>query len=763
MRNLSIIISLFFLCMETKAQTIQGKVTDDSNQPVDFATIVLQTIDSVYVASTYTDSLGRFSLQSDLDHYRLIVQHLLYDTYENTFSSSDADTIQLIPNEQILKEVVVKGERPLVKVVEGRLTYDMPQLLEGKVVSNIYESLLQLPGVREQDGGLLLAGANGLSIIINGRPTTMSSEQLMSLLKTMPKEQLANAEVMYSAPPQYHVRGAAINLILAQATSDSPALQGQVNSEYSQYHYGDYMGGASLLYTTPRLATDILYSYNTVGNRNGIDLYSHHLYNGSEHNIEQHNRGNSRQYYHNIRIGNDFNPDDKNKISLVYTTKVEPKRHQEEQSIGTYSNSSNTKEADKPTQMHNVALNYTSGFGMSTGIDYTSFQNQATQHYTEAMQGREDVFEAKSKQDIDRISVYIDQSHPLRNDWKLHYGTKFMYASDQSSQTYQSLTGKDLSGNNSISNQKEYTSNLYGSFNKNYSEKLSFSIALTGEYYQYSDFEEWSLFPSFESTYIASPTHIVQMSISSDKVYPGYWEMISSVGYLNGYMEVHGNPSLRPYKNYNMHCSYILKGKYVFTGYINYNDDYFVQLPYQSPDKLSLIYQTTNFDYKQQVGFNAVVPFKRGNVLSSRFVFSGFYDRVQSSHFHNTSFFNDNVGFFSQLNNTIHISSNPNITMEVTGSYISKSIQGPSEISPLYKLDTSIKWISANNKAELGIKANDIFNSWSPDEWRMNIEGQNIRMHIVPDSRYISVSFTYKFGGYKEKQRKEIDTSRFNK
>ena len=77
--------------------------------------------------------------------------------------------------------------------------------------------LTQLPGVSEQDGGLTLAGAGGVTVILNGKPSTMSTEQLASLLRSTPVERIEKAEVMYSTPPQYHVRGAAINLVLRRS------------------------------------------------------------------------------------------------------------------------------------------------------------------------------------------------------------------------------------------------------------------------------------------------------------------------------------------------------------------------------------------------------------------------------------------------------------------------------------------------------------------------------------------------------------------
>lgn len=64
-----------------------------------------------------------------------------------------------------LDEVVVQGERPLVKVEGSRLTYDMPQLTANKLVTSVYDALKQLPGVMEQNGVLTLAGAGSVSII----------------------------------------------------------------------------------------------------------------------------------------------------------------------------------------------------------------------------------------------------------------------------------------------------------------------------------------------------------------------------------------------------------------------------------------------------------------------------------------------------------------------------------------------------------------------------------------------------------------------
>ena len=98
-----------------------------------------------------------------------------------------------------LPEVMVKGERPVVKAQQGKLVYDMPRLLEQQPVSNAYEALKELPGVMEQEGDLSLGGRE-VSVIINGKVSTMSKEQLKILLESIPVSRLEKAEVMAAAP-----------------------------------------------------------------------------------------------------------------------------------------------------------------------------------------------------------------------------------------------------------------------------------------------------------------------------------------------------------------------------------------------------------------------------------------------------------------------------------------------------------------------------------------------------------------------------------
>ena len=759
-----IISAILSLCINNVyAQKITGVITDRDNNPIEFATIVLQTTDSVFLNSAYTDSVGRFSIKTDTLPVIITIQHLMYETYQKKCNTKAIGSIQMNEKSQMLSEVSIIGEYPLVRVIDGKMTYNMSQLLTDKMATSIYDAILKLPGIHIQKGTFQLIGANNVTILINGKKTNMDENQLNNLLKNMPKERIREAEVMYSAPPQYHVRGAVINLVLDNAIYDTQQLQGQINTLYNQGYYKNFQGGVTILYNTPKTLTDFLNSFGYNQVRTGQEIISQHIFNDQVSDINQSDRGYSVKPIHTIRLGNDWLINDKDKITLAYTAEIQPWMRSFNSSNGTYSDSENKKNTDKPVQMHNIALNYTSGFGFNTGIDFTSYKNHTTQHYRERMEGKEDFFDARSKQDIRRLSFYADQSHSLGKGWTLNYGTKFSFASDKSSQIYHSSVSHNWSDYDSDSQLNEYTYDLYAGFSKRFANNLSLNASLTGEYYKHKKIDYRSLFPMMEITYTANPVSVFQLSVSSDKVYPSYWEMQNTTSYLNGYTEIQGNTDLRPAKNYSFQLNYIWKSKYIFTLFANYTDDFFCQIPYQSSDRLMLIYKTLNFNYSAKLGFNMMIPFRISRIFESRFILNGYYDKMKSDHYYDLSFTKNNLAIYTNLDNTFTISSKPNIKAELSGSYISRNIQGPMTINAMYRIDTGIKWTFNRNKAELSLKVNDIFNSWAPKELNLQYQTQNLRMKEVVDSRRISLSFTYRFGDFKPKAHKEVDQSRFGK
>ena len=92
-----------------------------------------------------------------------------------------------------LPEVMITGERPVVKAEQGKLVYDVPRLVGSLPVDNAYDAVKNLPGVVSMNDALTLGG-QPVTVVINGKVTTLSVEQLSTLLKSMPVSRIEKAK-----------------------------------------------------------------------------------------------------------------------------------------------------------------------------------------------------------------------------------------------------------------------------------------------------------------------------------------------------------------------------------------------------------------------------------------------------------------------------------------------------------------------------------------------------------------------------------------
>ena len=90
-----LLIGMLMIAIPFKAQTIKGKVTDEKNVPLTYANVVLQTVDSIYVAGTTTDMEGRFELALHEKAKLINISFVGYSTIIKEISQYDLGIIQL--------------------------------------------------------------------------------------------------------------------------------------------------------------------------------------------------------------------------------------------------------------------------------------------------------------------------------------------------------------------------------------------------------------------------------------------------------------------------------------------------------------------------------------------------------------------------------------------------------------------------------------------------------------------------------------------
>ena len=176
--NIRYIISAIFIlyCPAVIWGQTTGIILDNNRQPVDGATIVMQLPDSTYLGATISAADGTFTLEPEAENYQLIIQHLLYHTRQIKGQARDIGIITLESKDYNLEEVVIKGERPFVTVEQGKLNYNISAISEKHIVNNAYEAICKLPGVQDRNGKLSLVGAKDVTVILNGKASTLTQE-----------------------------------------------------------------------------------------------------------------------------------------------------------------------------------------------------------------------------------------------------------------------------------------------------------------------------------------------------------------------------------------------------------------------------------------------------------------------------------------------------------------------------------------------------------------------------------------------------------
>jgi hypothetical protein len=179
---------------------------------------------------------------------------------------------------------------------------------------------------------------------------------------------------------------------------------------------------------------------------------------------------------------------------------------------------------------------------------------------------------------------------------------------------------------------------------------------------------------------------------------------------------------------------------------------------YQSSERLALIFQTRNWNYSRQYGLVINAPFSIGTWFNTQLMAMGLHQHEKCADYFDIPFDRNKWLYQLSAKNTFSVS--PHFNIQLDGMYTSPLIQGTYDLTHLLDVDASVKWRFCKDKCALTVRLQDIFNSGLP-KTKVNYANQKFDMNTTYYQRSLSITFSYRFGGYKGKEHKEIDTSRF--
>ena len=312
--------------------SVTGKVLSyEQNSALEYVSVKLYKLpDSTFQKGVFTNADGRFSLYTIPGKYYLQLSLAFYENqtteaFELKLGQTNfhQGTLRMQqPKTQEVKDVVVRGQKDVMEAGIDKKIYNVAEDLNvnGGTANDI---LNRLPSVEvDQDGGVLLRGQGSVTILIDGRPSSMSGGNGKTLLDALPANSIERVEIVTNPSAKYDPDGTSgiINIVLKK--NKLLGFNGMVSTNLAS---GDLKGGnvgegsVSLSYRNGNV--NVFGTYNArylEGYRNNYNDIRQEL-NSSVFILDQNRTGTDLDAGQTFRMGADVNLNPRNTIGFVAT------------------------------------------------------------------------------------------------------------------------------------------------------------------------------------------------------------------------------------------------------------------------------------------------------------------------------------------------------------------------------------------------------------------------------------------------------------
>ena len=230
MNRLCVLTVLSIISVQATAQieaTVSGRAIDAQTQlPLPYATVtVTQASDGLAVTVALSDAGGRFVVSGLPEGRYLIAAGFLgYSAAEMPLVVGglneifDLGEMELQPSSGAIEEVIATGRQQILEATLDRRIYNMEDNLVG-ATGSLLDAMRGLPGVTvDQEGRVLLRGSDRVSILVDGRFSSLTGFGNQSGLDSVPAGNIESIEIINNPSAAYDASGMAgiINIVFRQ-------------------------------------------------------------------------------------------------------------------------------------------------------------------------------------------------------------------------------------------------------------------------------------------------------------------------------------------------------------------------------------------------------------------------------------------------------------------------------------------------------------------------------------------------------------------
>jgi len=742
--------------------TISGKVVDQiSKETLPYVNIVIRDTSKKIITGGITELNGKFKIKNIPEGISILeVQFIGYTTYSREININNKNrkinlgTIPLTEDATTLDEVEIRAEvSTVVQKIDRKVINVGKDLTSAGATASELLNNVQSVSVDSQTGALSLRGNSNVRVLVDGKPTNMSTAQL---LQQIPSTSIKSIELITNPSAKYNPEGMSgiINIILNK--NANIGFNGSINTGITQGINTRGNGSLDMNYKTGKVNFYTNYGFNTGKNGGNGQV----VRTGENASRQQFNFLNDNTS-HLIKLGADIYLDEKNTLSFYTTQNFADGVGTGDTNIfepnGTLRiNSPFTSTSDgSRSSVYNV--NYKLDFAKKGhNIEFeATYSDSDSPEYAVRNTGTEDISNKRSN-----TLFNVDYTNPISKNGKLELGAEIRI----------NETDNVNNNTNALNSSFSYDRKMYSAY-INYGHKFDkITMQLGARFEQYNVdglFKEdtngdkpytsdiFSVYPSAFFTYNPSDKNQFQVSYSRRVDRPSIQQVNPIRQWSTELITSLGNPDLLPQFTNSFEVNYTRKikgGSLNFGTFFRRVNDEISTILYKDdndPTDTKQIKSDANFDANNRYGLEASISYRvtkwwRANANMD------FYSQTQKGVVEDTNKEVTNSAFNVRLSNSFTASKKLRFQLFTMFRGARKNLQF--NMKDMWMVNTGASYKVLEGKGNINFRVNDIFrtarfrfDSTTPFTQSGQFRG---------DSRTAYIGFNYRFGGGKNKAKR---------
>ena len=785
---LSIFLSLIFV-QQTDAQDLRAvkiKLIQSDSTPISGATALVFRNDSILVKTFISNTDGVLEMEN-LPSASLLVKVTRVGYTELVFNipifipSKAKGEIDLIQTMEVktaaLKEVVVQAKKPMIEQKIDRTVLNV-DASPGNTGNSVVEVLEKAPGVSvDKDGNISLKGKQAVLVLIDGRQTYLTPQDLFNYLRSLPASTIDQIELMTNPPARYDAAGNAGVINIKTKKSKTQGFNGTYTGSVGQGRLNRNSNSLQLNYRKNKVNLFTNSSYSNWEGFNDLDIQR--IFKNENKEVDaifkQISRDkNGEKNNVNLKLGVDYQASKKTNIGLVISGFSNP----ESSFINNNSflnNSAGITDSivRSSNQIKNKWTNLSSNFYLqhkidSTGkeitadIDFSNFNakgssllNNNSYTPTEVLKNS-NTLRADFPVDITILSAKTDFAHPLKDNAKFEAGLKSSYVQTKNEANFFNVVNGIDQVDFDKTNRFDYKENInaaYINYNKQW-KKWGLQLGLRAEHTEVKGDQKGNaqrndssfirsyinLFPTSYITYQANDNHQFSFSYGRRIDRPNYQSLNPFVFFIDNYTYQVGNPFLQPQITNNFEITHLFKGFLNTT--LNYSRTNNIFAESFTQKDFATIVSQSNIGVRTNMGVAINAQLEAKKIFSTNIYVNYSYNSYQGTV--NGDPLNNQINMvLLNMNNQFRFKKG--WSAEISGWYRTKGIEGQIIVSPLSQVTVAAQKQILKNKGTLKFSIRDLFYTNIPTG-DINFSRTEARFTNKRDNRILSLSFIYRFG-----------------